>query len=547
MSMPDLILCDTIIHTMNPAQPFATALAVHGGRILAVGGNEIQDLAGPTTLVVSLSGREVMPGLIDSHTHAIWGACRDLYEVFPGLGAPLAKVLDGIAARVAAVPQTKWIIASPWRPFERSDFGRRPCEMLDRIAPHHPVVIKDVSEHNLWLNSAALRLAGITRNTPVPAGGEIERDAAGEPTGILIETAGSLVQPFLDSTQAQCDEAVVHMAAKFHALGITGFKEPMAFAKELSSYARADLDGTLNLHVGAHLTRFSPFSEDWVTMDELANLRARYQSPNLHTGFAKLFLDGVPIARTAAFLEPYPGMDSGQFDPEAMLLIKPDRLNGEVTALDAAGFVVKMHAVGDRAVQAGLDAIEAARMANGHSGLRHEIAHANFIAPADLPRFSKLDAVAELSPKLWMPNPVTAGQRQVLGDKRVDTCHPVRSLLEAGAEVVYGSDWPAAALDPNPWTGLAGMISRRDPSGTYPGQVAADQAITLDMALPIFTRNGARALGLEGKTGMLVPGAFADLIVLAKPIAQLDAEEIAELVPMATVFAGQTVHGALLP
>jgi predicted amidohydrolase YtcJ len=228
-----------------------------------------------------------------------------------------------------------------------------------------------------------------------------------------------------------------------------------------------------------------------------------------------------------------------------MLLIKPGRLAAELIALDLAGYVVKMHVVGDRAVQAGLDAIAAARAANGPSGLRHEIAHANFIAPADLARFAALDSVAEVSPKLWMPNPVTAGQRQVLGDARVDTCHPIRSLLAAGAEVVYGSDWPAAALDANPWTGLAGMLTRADPTGTYPGTVAADEAVTLDQALPLFTRNGARALGLEGQTGCLTIGALADLIVLERRLEDLHPEEIAAVRPEATLFGGQLVHGAL--
>lgn len=536
---PDLILTGGHVRTL--AGPPARDIAMAGGRVLAVG-DDLAGLAGPQTRVVALKGRAVMPGLIDSHTHGLWGACRDLYEVFPGLGAGIAAVLDGIRARTAVTPPGDWIIAGPWRPFDRASFGPRPHEILDRIAPDHPVAIKDVSQHNLWVNSRALTLAGISRDTPDPPGGEIERDATGQPTGILIESAGAAVQRFLEPSEAELDRATRHLSQYFHSLGITGFKEPMAFAPELAAYAKADRAGALNLHVGAHLTRFSPFSEDWVPMETLGRLRLAYQSPHLHTGFAKLFLDGVPIARTAAFLAPYPGQ-TGPHDPEAMLLVKPDRLNAEVTALDAAGYVVKMHAVGDRAVQAGLDAIAAARATNGMSGLRHEIAHANFIAPADLPRFAALNAVAEVSPKLWMPNPVTAGQRAVLGDDRVETCHPIRSLLTHGAEVIYGSDWPAAALDANPWTGLAGMLTRADMTGTYPGTVAPDEAITLDQALPLFTTNGARALGLAGVAGQLTPGASADLIVLDRPLEQMKPEDIAACAPLATLFEGRTVHG----
>ncbi len=543
--IPDLILTDARICTMDPARPFAQALALAGGRILAVGtAADVEALAGPGTRILRLHGKAVMPGLIDSHTHGLWGACRDLFEVFPGLGAPLQAVLDGVAAKAAATPPGEWIVGGPWRPFDRAALGPRPCELLDRIAPDHPVALKDVSQHNLWVNSAALRLAGIGPATPEVPGGAIERDAAGAPTGILIETAGSLVQPFLQPTAAQLAQAVGHMAGYFHALGLTGFKEPMAFAPELTAYAEADRAGRLRLHTGAHLTRFSPFSSDWVPLEALQALRREFRSPHLHTGFAKLFLDGVPIARTAAFCAPYPGQ-AGPHDPEAMLLIAPDRLAEELVMLDAAGFTVKMHAVGDRAIQVGLDAIAAARAANGNSGLRHEIAHSNFIRPEDLPRFAALDAVPEVSPKLWYPNPVTPGQRQVLGDARAESCHPVRALLDAGAAVIYGSDWPAAAPDADPWTGLAGMITRTDPTGVHPGSLGAGQAVPLERALPVFTTHAARALRLEGVTGALTPGASADLLVLERPLEALSAPEIGATRPLATLFEGEVVFGGL--
>lgn len=544
--VPDLILTGGAICTLTPALPRAEALAIAGGRILALGrDSDVAALAGPGTRVVALHGRTVWPGLIDSHTHGLWGACRDLFEVFPGLGAPLQAVLDGVAARAAVTPPGGWIIAGPWRPFDRPSFGARPADRLDRVAPANPVVLKDVSQHNYWLNSAALAAAGITAATPDPVGGVIERDGAGNPTGILIESAVSLVSRFLDPTPAQLHQAARHMAGYFHGLGITGFKEPMAYAPELAAYAEADRAGCLRLHVGAHLTRFSPFNGDWVPMETLAQWRRDHAAPHLHMGFAKLFLDGVPIARTAAFVDPYPGQDPATHDPEAHLLIAPDRLEAEVTALDAAGYTVKMHAVGDRAVQAGLDAIAAARAANGATGLRHEIAHANFIRPQDIARFAALDAVAEVSPKLWFPNPVTPGQRQVLGDARAESCHPVRSLLDAGAEVVYGSDWPAAAPDADPWIGLAGMITRADPLGRYPGHVGADQAIPLTRALPLFTTGAARAMRLDHLTGRLAAGYSADLIVLGAAPEGLEPAALAALRPAATLFEGQVVHGAL--
>lgn len=545
----DIILHRARIRTMDPARPRAEALAIAEGRVLAVGQeHEVMSLAGPGTRLHGLHGREVLPGFIDSHTHGLWGASQELFEVNAGLDAPLEKLFDLLAARVAQTRKGEWVCGGPWRAHARARLGANPAALLDRIAPDHPVALREITQHSLWLNSAALRLADITAATPDPAGGRIERDISGNPTGILEETAMALALPAIDPGPTRRARAARHMAAYFHRMGLTGFKEPMAFEADLIAYSDADAAGLLDLHVGAHLARSAPFADGPVAMDTLADWRQRYGRGHLHTGFAKLFLDGVAPSHTAAFVDPYlpaPGYDPDTHDPDTMLLIPPDKLASEVTALDAAGFTIKMHAVGDRAVQAALDAIAAARAANGASGLRHEIAHAPFIRAQDIPRFARLGAVAEVSPKLWFPNPVTEGQRAVLGAERVERCHPIGDLMRAGAEVIYGSDWPAAAPDANPWTGLAGMISRRDPLGRFAGQLGADQAISLDAALMLFTRNGARALRLEHLTGQLRAGFSADLMVLAAPLETLAPEEIGAVEPQATLFEGRLVHGAL--
>jgi predicted amidohydrolase YtcJ len=223
------------------------------------------------------------------------------------------------------------------------------------------------------------------------------------------------------------------------------------------------------------------------------------------------------------------------------MLMSPSDLNAAVTELDQHGYVVKMHAVGDNAVRKGLDAIEAARRANGHSGLRHEIAHTAFVTDADLPRFASLDAIAEVSPKLWMPNAATASQQAVLSAEQLSRLHRIRDLITAGAELIFGSDWPASAPDADPWTGLAGMLTRRDPSNTFAGALNASQSVALDAALPLFTRNGARAMGLEGKTSVLSHGAWADFIVLNADVRTLPPEEIGQVQVQETVWKGKTV------
>lgn len=541
----DLILTGAKVLTADPAMPRAEAVALAGGRVLAVGSAaEVAILAGPGTRVANLTGHSILPGFIDSHTHGLWGAARDLLEVFTGLGSTHAQLLDVIAARVPQVAPGRWLVAGPWSAHKRADLGPRPADLLDRIAPDVPVAVKDITQHSIWVNSAAMRAVGLSAATPDPEGGEIERDASGAPTGILRETAIALVAEGLVHPPSEAARALRHMVARFHGWGLTGFKEPMAFEADLAAYAEGADSGALTLHTGAHLARQSPFGE-MTPLGVLADWRQRFARPNLHTGFAKLFLDGVAPSHTAAFHEAYLGTDPATHDPEAMLLLRPEVLAAEVTALDAAGFTVKMHAVGDRAVQAGLDAIAAARAVNGFSGLRHEIAHCPFIRPEDLPRFAALGAVAEVSPKLWFPGPVTEGQRAVLGVERTDRCHPIGDLLRAGAEVVYGSDWPAAAADANPWTGLAGMISRRDPGGRYPGTLGAGQAISLDQALALFTANGARALGLEGQTGMLRAGLGADLVVVRGDLDAMTPEEIGAVAPVAVLWQGREVFGGV--
>jgi predicted amidohydrolase YtcJ len=541
----DLILTGARVLTADPLRPRAEAVAIRAGRILAVGrAADMDALTGPETRVVNLAGHTVLPGFIDSHTHGLWGAARDLLEVFTGLGSTHAELLDAIAARVGQVAPGRWLVAGPWSAHKRAELGARPADLLDRLAPDVPVLVKDVTQHSLWVNSAAMRAAGLTADTPDPEGGEIERDASGAPTGILRENAISLVVQGLVHPPSEAARALRHMVSRFHGWGLTGFKEPMGFETDLETYAEGADTGALTLHTGVHLARQSPFGA-MTPMETLADWRRRFARPTLHTGFAKLFLDGVAPSHTAAFHDPYLGTDPATHDPEAMLLLSPDSVAAEVTALDAAGFTVKMHAVGDRAVQAGLDAIAAARLANGASGLRHEIAHCPFIRPVDLPRFAALGAVAEVSPKLWFPGPVTEGQRAVLGMERTEACHPIGDLLRAGAEVVYGSDWPAAAADANPWTGLAGMISRRDPGGRYPGTLGARQAISLDQALALFTSNGARALGLEGQTGCLRAGLGADLVVIRGDMDRLTPEEIGATVPVAVLWQGRQVFGAV--
>lgn len=533
------------IRTMDSARPWATAMLVRDGAIVHDGEDaDILAAAAPGARQQNLHGRFVMPGLIDSHTHALWGGRRDLFECFVGYAATLEQLFAAVEARAASLPEGTWIEGGPWRFEHAGQLGDTPRAILDRLAPRHPVALKDTTQHNLWANSLALAAAGIDRATQDPHGGKIGRDAAGEPDGVLYESAATPVRTALVVTPEQDAQAIAYVSRTFHELGFTGFKEPMAIERDLQTYCGADDAGRLGLHLSCHLVRQSPLNDAFTPYDTLMQWRERYTRGHVRADGAKLFLDGVAPSLTASFLDPYvagaaSGYDPASYDADAILQMTPERIAEEVAALDRLGFTVKMHAVGDRAVRAGLDAIEAARRANGMSGLRHEIAHTPFVHASDLGRFRALDAIAEVSPKLWFPNAITAGQIAVLGADRTQRCHPIRSLLRAGAELVYGSDWPAAAPDVDPWIGLAGMLTRRHPKGAYPGAVGPDESISLDEALPLFTVNGARAMGRQGLTGVLAPGYSADFIVLDRDLYDIAAESIAETCVLTTVFEGE--------
>jgi predicted amidohydrolase YtcJ len=545
--MTDSIWFNGDVYTMNPSHARAQAIAVREGRVQAVGSNEeILALAQPTTQCHNLEGHFVMPGLIDTHLHGIWGGLRDQFEAYVGMSAGTDRLLEAVEKHCSTTPKGQWITGGPWYQSAVDALPESPRLILDRVSPHHPVALQDATYHTLWLNSLGLEQAGISRNTPDPEGGRLGRDpATGEPDGLLYESAQALAKKFLVPSQAQLTQAVVYMRDLLHSLGIVGFKEAMAYQDLLEAYSKADRAGELQLHAAMHLSRKPLNSAAETPMETLELWRSTYRGQHMHTGFIKLFLDGVAPSLTAAFLEPYlacTGCDPATYRAEELLLVDPHTLAQEVAEFDRRGFVVKMHAVGDRAVRAGLDAVAFARATNGHSGLRHEIGHTAFVSEQDYPRFRELNVVAEMSPRLWFPNPVTPGQYKVLGPVRTNRCHQIRSLLDAGAQLTYGSDWPAAAADPNPWVGLAGMLTRRNPFGLFEGAaLGEEQAVSLEQALPLFTSNAARALGLEELTGMIAPGLSADFIELKQTLFGADARQIAQTLPLRTVFEGRAV------
>ncbi len=523
------------------------ALAVTNGRIVYVGSDSgATRFVGTDTRKIDLAGRMLLPGLIDAHIHPLRGTIGLLYQCnFPFTTTP-DDVRKTIAGCVADQPEADWIVAGQWDSgfFERFDISS-PRGFLDEISNGKAVLVKDDSLHNVWVNSKVLELAGVDASTMDPPGGMFVRDAEGVPNGVALETASKMLHQLVpDATPAQQLRAAVEFSKIANAYGITAIKSASSYEAEIAAMQAADQAGELSVHVAVSMRTRDGARSDQLDYAAIERRRDAYASQHVDTRFVKLFLDGVPTpARTAAMLAPYlPDPETGARTDGGELLVPFETLAADLKELDKRGFTVKMHAAGDRSVRIALDAIEATRAANGASGLRHELAHAGYIDPADIPRFAELDAVADLSPILWHPSPIIEAIELALGSERSQLYWPVRDLIDARANLLAGSDWPAAVPDANPWVGIEALVTRADPRGKTPGVLWGEQAITLAEALTVYTLGGARALRMDAEMGSLVPGKLANFIVLEEDLFEIPAEQISDAEVSMTWFEGRLVY-----
>lgn len=547
-SPAEIVLTNGAIYTVNAKQPWAGAVAIAAGRFVYVGSSAgAKAFVDSSTRVIDLAGRYAMPGMVDAHVHPIMGGLKTLYECNFPFTAPPEEIAQKLAACVKTTPAGAWIRGGQWDSgFFETYRLESPRRFLDRITDRHPVMLIDDSQHNAWVNSAALRAAGIKADTPDPEGGRIVREPDGEPNGVLLESAFRvLFRKVVPAwTPEQHVAAVLEVNKLANAYGITAVKDAGAYEEYVAAYDAVDASGRLTLHVAASLRTPSGARTQPLDYAALERMRDRYQSTHVHTGFVKIFLDGVPTpARSAAMIAPYAADDAHGAKFTGELLVEGPLLAKDIVELDKRGFTVKMHAAGDRAIRIGLDAIEAARKANGNSGLHHELAHAGFIDPLDLPRFARLDATPDYSPAIWHPSPIIASIESALG-VRGRRYWPTRTLLDSGGMIAAGSDWPAAVADENPWTGVEALVTRRDPRGKTPGTLWKEEAIQLDEALRIYTMNGARALRLEQRIGSIETGKSAEMIVLDRNLFKVPIADVGDTQVLMTFFEGRLVHEA---
>jgi len=543
----DLVLRGGTIHTVAADQPTAEAIAVTGNEIVFVGDNAAAAAyIGPQTEVIELEGRLVLPGLVDAHLHPIGGSLKNLYQCNFPFSADPDEIQATVAKCVAEQPEAEWITGGQWDSgfFERFEIAS-PRSWIDEVSGDVAVYLVDDSGHNGWVNSKALELAGVDAETPDPEGGTVARLADGSPSGLLIETAQGLVRDFITPyTDEQHLAAAQYFSDYANAYGITAAKAAAIREPHIAGFHAADQRGELNVHMATSIRTPYGRRTDPLDYDDIDRIRDRYASEHIDTSFVKIFLDGVPTpARTAAMLSPYVADEAhGDNFDGGPVHVGLETLTADLIELDQRGYTVKIHTAGDRSVRIALDAIEATREALGNKDKRHELAHAGYIDTLDLPRFAALNAVADLCPVIWHPSPIIDAVISAVGQERGERYWPIRDLIDSGAPLLAGSDWPSAVPDANPWSGIEAFVTRRHPRGTTEGELWPEQAITLYEAVEIYTLHGARAMKMEDRIGSLEVGKLADFIVLERNIFEIPIDDVADTQVWRTFFEGRLVY-----
>lgn len=521
-------------------------LAVADGRVLAVGA-DLDGLRTPATQVVDLAGAMVMPGFVDAHAHPVEGGL-EMARCDLSAAGTREEYLAIIAAYAAAHPDEPWILGGGWQ-VAAFPGGTPLASELDAVVGDRPAVLSNRDHHGVWASTAALRLAGIDASTPDPHDGRIERDEHGAPSGMLHEGARDLVAAHIPADSAATERAGL-LRGQQHLLsyGITGWQDAIVgkHANHTDTgplYLDAARSGDLVARVVAAL--WWDHDRGLEQVGELVERRAALAHPRFRASSIKIMQDGIPENLSAGMLEPYLLPDGTPSDRSGLSLVPPGLFGQVATALDREGFCVHVHTIGDRAVREGLDAVAAARAANGPAGPRHTFAHVQVVHPDDVPRFAALGVVVNMQ-ALWASNEPQnlALNLPLLGAQRYGWQYPFGSLWATGAQFAAGSDWPVTT--PDPWAALHVAVNRTLPrqSPDYnPEPLVREEALTLGQALHAYTAGSAGLHGFEA-TGLLEAGAAADLAVVDRNPFAADVEEIHAVRTLSTWVDGREVFTA---
>lgn len=547
--MVDTIFSGGPVFTSRAVRSRPTAVAVDGGRIVAVGHDEVLDLAGPGTERVDLAGRMLLPGFQDAHVHPVWAGVDmlrcDLTELHTA-----EAYLERIGRYVREHRDETWVLGAGWS-MAAFPGGTPTAAAIDAVVGDRPAFLPNRDGHGAWVSSAALRLAGIDRDTPDPRDGRIERDADGAPTGCLHEGAMALVGRIApETTEEERLEGLLRAQAHLHALGVTAWQDAIIGdygdgGNPSGAYRAADASGRLTARVVGAL--WWDRNAGLEQVPEILDRRERYATERFRASTVKIMQDGVPENFTASMLDPYCDGHGRYTDNSGISFVPVETLMPAAAQLDAAGVQLHFHAIGDRAVRECLDAVEGALRANGRRDARHHIAHLQVIHPDDLHRFRELGVVANIQ-AFWaaLEAQMVELTMPFLGEPRSSWQYPFGDLQRSGAVLAMGSDWAVSTADPLAAVHVA--VNRQVPEAHREGEpehpvFLPEQRIDLGTALTAYTAGSAYVNRLDD-TGTIREGALADLVVLDRDPFAGPADEVGATRVLQTFVDGRRVYAA---
>jgi predicted amidohydrolase YtcJ len=545
IKIADLILLNGEIYTVDVNRSWADAVAVRGNQIIYVGTNEGAAVyRGQNTRVIDLGGKMVLPGFQDAHVHPIEAGMAYLGCSLHG-GKSAEDYVRLVANCADKSPNAPFIDGGGWT-MDLFENGLPDKKMLDAVISDRPVILKSATGHQVWVNSKTLEVAGIDANTPNPPRGRIDRyEGSKEPSGSLQENSAMNLafdtRPPYSTSQMQ---AALKFAQHYlNQYGVTTVQDALLKLDGNEAYvggptyAAMDKLNELTLRVVGALVWNTDLGLEQI--DRLIEARNRFSTPQFNAPSVKIWLDGVIEVHTAALLEPYTDRDD---DHRGNLLIAPELLDTIVTRLDALGFQIHFHAIGDAAIRHSLDSLQVARQINGVRDSRHHMSHIQLFDPADIPRLRQLDVVANFQPYwAWADKYITELTIPKLGSERSRWLYPMGSVLNSGAIVAFGSDW--FVTSGNPLLGIETAVTRRDPLTNTSEAFIDSERISLADAIAAYTINSAYVNFMEKDTGSIEVGKLADLIVIDQNLFEIEAHEISNAQVLLTLLGGNPIYG----
>ena len=528
----DTILVRGKIWTENPQQPEADAVAILGGRIVGVGSaEEVLKFSGPTTNIVELGGMRVVPGFNDAHVHFMDGGMGLASVQLRDAGAQ-AEFRRRVAEFAAKQPKGAWILNGEWDHERWTPADLPTHQLIDDVTQDNPVFVERLDGHMALANALAMKLAGVTQDTKDVPGGVIVRDADGRPTGIFKDAAQDLILKAIPPPNEQQMRTAIEAAEEYAAEnGVTSVQDVSATPEIFRVYQQLWHEGKLRVRISGH--------RPLTTWKRLAapGIMANFGNDVLHIGALKAFADGSLGSTTAWFFKPYLDAPntSGIASDE---LLKPDEMYADVRDADKAGLQIAIHAIGDRANNTILNFFERAEKENGERDRRFRIEHAQHLLKSDIARFASLGVIASMQPYHAIDDGRWAAKR--IDEERIKTTYAFRSLLDAGAKLAFGSDWPVAPMVP--LMGIYAAATRRTLDGKNPGGWVPEQKISVAEAVHAYTVGSAYAEKEEGVKGSIEVGKLADLVVLTQDIFAMEAAEIEKVRVEMTVMGGKVVY-----